>query len=350
MNKEFYYRMADNGIRIPIAADLVLHSKPDHEDILLNGIRLGQVLEETAKKYNNPLAIPLMDLMLEKTIMLKILGIDDRLIGPYHFSVNPTREDIDKIKTGIESFITERMKADIEAIKYIDKETDLLPVGMSIGPFSLLTKLVSDPITPVYLAGSGVTPEDDDEIFMLETLLYLSVTVIERYIDLKIETGAKAILVAEPAANLVYFSPKQIEEGSDIFDRYVIDTNKRLAEKMKSKGVELIFHCCGELNEIMLRKFTELQPIILTLGGSRVLWEDADVVPKDIILFGNIPSKKFYSDDEITSEEVKSMSRELIKRMGEKEHPFILGTECDVLFVKGAEDKINSKVDAMMIA
>jgi len=34
--------------------------------------------------------------------------------------------------------------------------------------------------------------------------------------------------------------------------------------------------------------------------------------------------------------------------MKEVNHPFILGSECDVLFVKGAENKIISKVNAFM--
>jgi hypothetical protein len=35
---------------------------------------------------------------------------------------------------------------------------------MAIGPFSLLTKLVADPITANALAGIGVSPEDDPEV------------------------------------------------------------------------------------------------------------------------------------------------------------------------------------------
>ena len=348
MEREYYINLANQGLRMPIGADLVLHEKENHEEIIVNGKLLGKVIEETANRFKTPLAVPLMDLMLEKTIMLKMIGIDEKQIDTYHFSTIPTDEIIKEINDKSGVYMTPRMKADIEAIEYIAKETNLLPVGMTIGPFSLLTKLLSDPITAVYLAGTGLTPEDDDEVKLLDVLMNLSIKVILSYAELKIKAGAKAILVAEPAANLVYFSPKQLDEGSDVFEKYVMKYNFQIKELTKKHDVDLIFHCCGELTDYMLKQFTLLDPVILSLGGSRILWEDANIVPKNIVLFGNLPSKKFYSDEEITVEEVEKRACELIKRMKEVNHPFILGTECDVLSVKGAENKIISKVNAFM--
>jgi hypothetical protein len=86
---------------------------------------------------------------------------------------------------------------------------------------------------------------------------------------------------------------------------------------------------------------------MLSLGSSRRLWEDAALVPKQTVLFGNLPSKRFYADD-LTCAMVRQQAGELCERMKAAHHPFILGSECDVLSVPGREEAIQSKVEAML--
>jgi uroporphyrinogen-III decarboxylase len=112
--------------------------------------------------------------------------------------------------------------------------------------------------------------------------------------------------------------------------------------------VDLIFHCCGELTDYMVEQFSRLEPVILSLGSSRKLWEDARLVPEHIVLFGNLPSKHFYSDSLITRQEVERLACELIRRMKEAGHPFILASECDILNVPGYERPIREKVEAFL--
>jgi hypothetical protein len=116
---------------------------------------------------------------------------------------------------------------------------------------------------------------------------------------------------------------------------------------LDAAGGDLIFHCCGEVTDSMVRAFCRVEPVILSLGSSRRLWEDAAIVPKDIVLFGNLPSKHFYSD-ELTRDEVVRMTCELLERMRATRHPFILGSECDVLSVPGYERVIREKVEAFL--
>jgi len=49
-------------------------------------------------------------------------------------------------------------------------------------------------------------------------------------------------------------------------------------------------------------------------------------------------------------ERVEEMTRDLIRRMAETGHPYIVGSECDVLFVPDAAATIRAKVDAMLHA
>jgi len=178
--------------------------------------------------------------------------------------------------------------------------------------------------------------------------LDLACMVIKEYIGKQIKAGAKAIIMCEPAANKIYISPNQIEEGSDVFDRCVMDYAFEIKKFLDKQGVDLILHDCGELTDLMIQKFVTLDPAILSLGSSRKLWEDARLVPKSTVLYGNLPSKHFYSDEKITKAQVIEKSMELVRKMKEVNHPFILGSECDVLSVPESIGTINDKVSALV--
>ncbi len=345
MDREYYLNLAKSGISFPIGPDLVLKEHVDHHEIMNDGVRLGKVVAEAAERYKTPLALPVMDLLLEKAMMLGAMGeLTEAQIPTWHFSTCPTEEQVAKIRKGIEGPLSRRLQANVDAVRYIAEQTKLIPVGMSIGPFSLMTKLVSDPITPVYLAGMGVTGEDDEQVKMVETLMDLAVEMVLRLFKAQASAGAKVFFIAEPAANKVYISPKQMAEGSDVFERLALKFLRRIKAAMDEAGVDLFFHCCGELTNEMVQGFASLEPVVLSLGSSRVLWEDAKIVPDHIVLYGNLPSKKFYSDDLITIGDVGKACGEYVTKMRATGHPYILGTECDVLCVEGCEKTLMDKV------
>jgi uroporphyrinogen-III decarboxylase len=332
---------------MPIGSDLVLHEQPDPAAVVVDGERLGKVIEETARRYNTPIAVSRMDLELEKAVLLKILGIPEADIPKYQFTSCPTDAQVASVGSGFRPGIHPKMDAHIDSIRYIAANTDLVPVGMTIGPFSLMTKLVRDPISPIYMAGMGLTAEEEPELEMVERVLEMGTRLILKSVSAQIDAGAKLVFIAEPAANKVYLSPNQIEKGSDIFDRYPMKYLKRIKAFLDERNVDLLFHCCGELIDVMVAKFTELRPVILSLGSSRILWEDAALVPKDIVLYGNLPSKRFYDDALISLEDVVRTSEDLLAKMREAGHPFILGSECDVLSVPGCQDTLMRKADAI---
>jgi uroporphyrinogen-III decarboxylase len=340
MDRKYYMDLAASGLRMPIGTHLVLHEHEKPEEIMVDGARLGAVVAEAARRFQVPMAVPLMDLTLEKTALLTAHGIPAAEMESYHFRSPPP------IDQPVE--LTARMRATCEGIGFIARQTELVPVGMGIGPFSLTTKLITDPITPVYLAGAGATADVELEVALLERLLDLATQVILRYLEAQIVAGAKAIIICEPAANKVFFSPKQLARSYDVFDRYVMEPNRKLKALFAAHGVDLIFHNCGELIDGMVSRFTTLDPAMLSLGSSRKLWEDAALVPKSIVLYGNLPTKRFYSDSLLSVDDVQRLTAELVARMHEAGHPFILGSECDVLSVPGHEHTIAAKVDAFL--
>ena len=112
-----------------------------------------------------------------------------------------------------------------------------------------MTKLMADPITAIAMAGMGMTSEEDANILLAERCLALAETAIARSLEAQIKAGAKAVMICEPAANIVYISPRQMSSGSDIFDRFVMQPNLRIKSQLASAEVDLIFHDCGELTD-----------------------------------------------------------------------------------------------------
>jgi uroporphyrinogen-III decarboxylase len=349
MKREYYLELARSGARMPIGTDLVLHEKEDAADIVRDGLRLGKVTEEAARRYRTPLAIPLMDLRLEKADLLSPLGVPESEVDSFHFHHAPTDDEVARVATHAAAPFSTRNQAHLDSIRYIAECTDLVPVGMAIGPFSLTTKLMADPITAVAMAGMGVTEEEDDGVRLLCQCFKLAEMAVQRSIKAQMAAGARAAIVCEPAANVVYLSPKQIGNGSGIFERFVMEPNLRVKAAFEAGGCDLIFHDCGELNPIMVGEFANrLHPVILSLGSSRKLWEDAALVPKDVVMFGNLPTKNFYSDTVMPLERVEALTAELVERMKQAGHPHILGSECDVLHVPEAAQTIRRKVDRML--
>jgi uroporphyrinogen-III decarboxylase len=333
-----------------MATDLFLNEAPEPESVRCDGAALGRVIERAALHWHSPLALPLMDLRLEKADLLGRLSISVDDADRFQFS-GPLQNADRAILDRAEAPQCSGSQARDGALGYITSKTELMPIGMTIGPFSLATKLMTDPITAAALLGRGITPDEDPQVRLLCDCLELSEGVVLASVRRQIAHGARAMLVCEPAASTAFLSPRQIKAGSPIFDRLVLNPNSRVKDVLKEAEVALIFHDCGELTREMIQAFAaRLEPAVLSLGSSRKLWEDAAMVPKSIVLYGNLPSKSFYSDAAMSVDEVTRRATELVEAMRKCGHPHILGTECDVLHVPGASEAIWRKVEAMMEA
>lgn len=348
MQRADYLALAAQGQRMPIGTDLVLREHADHEAILTDGARLGAVVAQAAARYGTPLAFPLMDLAIEKAVLTQCLDVPAAEAPTFHFKQGPTQRDLAQLEARLPDASEPRLDATVAAVAHIARETDLEPLGMTIGPLSLVVKLLSDPITAIFQAGRGKTAADAPVVAALERTFELATRVILESIRRQVAAGARAVVVCEPAASVAYISPRQLATGAPLLEQFVLRYNRRVVEALRAAGAELIFHCCGELTPDFLRAFVQLHPVLLSLGSSRTLWEDAALVPDDIVLYGNLPTKLFYSDEACPLAAVEERTRTLLTRMAASGHPFILGSECDVLSVPAAHTTISRKVRALM--
>jgi uroporphyrinogen-III decarboxylase len=340
--------LAAAGLRMPIGTDLVLRERADAEAILEDGCRLGDVVAEAAGRYATPLAVPLMDLQLEKADLLRRIRPAARPDG-FHFDAPPDARDLALARETAEAPFATRQRAQIEAIARVAERPGLVPMGMAIGPFSLATRLLGDPIGAVALAGAGLTADEEPLVAAAERCLELAKGAVLRCVRAQLAAGAAMVVVCEPAASTAYVSPLQIAGGSPVFQHFVVEPLLELGRALDASGALLFLHDCGELADSMLEALAwQVRPAVLSLGSSRRLWEDARRVPADVVLFGNLPTKHFHSDATLPLERVRELTRELVSRMHAAERPFILGSECDVLHVPGSEESIRRKVEAML--
>jgi hypothetical protein len=341
--------LAASGLRTPIGTDLLLHERPDPEAVRLDGRRLAGVVRQAAERYRTPLAIPLMDLRLEKADLVHRLRPDVTETDTFHFESPPSEADVDRARESDGAPFLSVQGAHLDAIAEIASRPGLVPFGITIGPFSLTTKLLADPIAAVALAGRGVPAGDEPLVATAERSLLLAELAVHRSLRAQAEAGAAAIIVCEPAASALFVSPRQMAQGSPVFERFVLEPLVRLRTLLDDHGVDLFLHDCGEPTTAMIEALaSRVRPAVLSLGSSRRLWEDVSVVPSDVVLFGNLPTKHFYSDETLPLEAVREKTRELVVRMREAGRPFILGSECDVLHVPEAAVTIRRKVDAML--
>lgn len=75
MDRKFYLDLAARGLCMPIGADLVLNEEAEPEKARNDGAALGRAIEREARRWNTPLAVPLMDLRMEKIDLLALIGI-----------------------------------------------------------------------------------------------------------------------------------------------------------------------------------------------------------------------------------------------------------------------------------
>src|SRR3954471_22292839 len=71
---------------MPIGADLVMHEEREPQAVRVDGLALGRVIERAARRWNTPLAVPLMDLRLEKIDLLGLAGIPAGKAEAFQFS------------------------------------------------------------------------------------------------------------------------------------------------------------------------------------------------------------------------------------------------------------------------
>ena len=89
LGRSVFLQMAEGGTTMPLATDLVLHEEPDVGQVLSDGRALGRLVVRAARRFEVPLALPRMDLTLEKDLLLQGVAAGPRAVEAFHFRDQP---------------------------------------------------------------------------------------------------------------------------------------------------------------------------------------------------------------------------------------------------------------------
>ncbi len=178
MDREYYLDLAARGLSMPIAADLVLHEHADAEEILLDGERLGSVIEETANRFSTPLAVPHMDLELEKKTLTEMIGVAAEERAKFHFASAPSPRCYRPRPGPAERSLAAR-DAGAGGRDQLHRQAHLADPDRHVHR----TVLPDDqtrhrPNHAVCMAGIGHDRQDDDSIRLVEGVLELGMRII----------------------------------------------------------------------------------------------------------------------------------------------------------------------------
>ena len=347
MARERWLDIARATPTVPLAVDIACHNLPGIKIRSQKSLPVGPALIRAAARYNAPFIFSKMDLTREQATLARSLGLSEPGdLESFHFNMVPEDGPAAELSKK-EWFSSKEWEEQLSNVMYAHANSTLPVLGSAIGVFTLITKMMQGEkaIVAVSMHGSGETATGDPDVALLLWLLPICEKVVTQSVTAQLNAGAAGIMIADPAAQVNFIPPSMPE----MFEKFVVEPNRRIRELIERRNADLFFHCCGELVPEYVSEFGHsIHPTVLSLGSSRCLWEDAKVVPKDVVLYGNVPSKHFVSK-ELTADAVTRQCRQLRDEMGRIAHPFILGTECDTLHVPGNDAAIDAKLNAMFV-
>lgn len=245
LGRSVFLQMAEGGTTMPLATDLVLHEEPDVGQVLSDGRALGRLVVRAARRFEVPLALPRMDLTLEKDLLLQGVAAGPRAVEAFHFRDHPGEAAlVEGLVANLAGPLPPRLQAQVDAVRFVATSVpDLIPCGLTIGPFSLMTTLLEDPISAVYLAYPGSPATDPAMAGLVDAVLDLSMRTVERSLREQLEAGAKVVVACEPAVNRVYVSPRQVQSSPEGFDRLVMANLRRYKAILDDYGAEPTMNC-----------------------------------------------------------------------------------------------------------
>jgi len=145
--------------------------------------------------------------------------------------------------------------------------------------------------------------------------------------------GAPAIVMQEPELH--------VKTLIQPYEAAVLESYARLRRIFQDLGVDALLQVTGVLSRNHVSGLARaLHPAVLSLGASRRLYEDVALVPKDIVLHGNLPAALFTG----STSEMARQAEQLRRAMRATGHPHILGTDGAIL----SSDALPENVEALL--
>lgn len=155
-----------------------------------------------------------------------------------------------------------------------------------------------------------------DKMKILDALLQKTYQITLQVALAKIEAGADMITVADPSGSSDMVSPR-------LFEQHSLPLLKELITELKTKGVKVGLHICGQTAPILL-KMAESGADYLELDAKVNLREAQEMLEGSVCVMGNISTADLASQ---SAQEIKEQAEALVKDM---QTGFILSSGCEV--------------------
>ena len=277
------------------------------EELISDSSKQALGMKKIADRCDTSAAVSMMDLSLEAQAFGAEIKVSGNEVPTVIGKLIETEEDVDKLQ--VPEVGAGRTGLYIEAVrKAAEMITDRPVFAGVIGPFSLSGRLMD--MTEIMI--NCYTDPD-----IVSKTLEKATEFLINYCNAYKATGAKGIVMAEPAAGLL--SPDLIAEFSSPYVKKIVDA-------VQTDDFIIIYHNCG--------KTIPLIDSILSIGASAYhfgnaidMYEMLQVVPADTIVMGNIdPSSQFKNG---TPESIREATIELLKKCT-KYPNFFISSGCDI--------------------
>ena len=234
----------------------------------------AKCMEAIAKRYDMAASLSLMDLSVEAEAFGSPVKYSENEVPTVTAAIIAEPEDAEKLL--VPPVGAGRTGEYLKAVELAAKAVQDRPVfAGAIGPFSLAGRLLD--MTEIM-----VQCYDDPD--MVKLVLDKATEFIIAYMKAFKEKSANGVVMAEPAAGLL--SPSLIAEFSNPYVR-------KIREAVEDENFLFIYHNCGNTIPLM-KEIVSIGMRVLHLGNSIKLEDALGIVPRDMLVMGNIsPANEF---------------------------------------------------------
>ena len=277
-------------------------------DLVNSSKNQAECMKAVASRWNTLASVSLMDLSVEAEAFGSPVRFFEDEVPATTDAIVTDMESLDKLKIPEVGAVRtgEYVKTISEAKKLI---TDRPVFAGAIGPFSLSGRLMD-------LTEIMVLCYEEPEL--VHGVLEKATQFLIAYNTALRNSGADGIVMAEPAAGLL--SPSLISEFST---PYV----KRIISAVETENCVFIYHNCGNNTIQLIDSILDTGARAFSFGNIIDLSEMLPLIPKDLIVMGNIdPAGQFRNG---TPESVREATLDLLNKCAEYPN-FILSSGCDI--------------------
>jgi len=275
--------------------------------LVRNGRLQADCMKIIAGRFDTAASVSLMDLSVEAEAFGSKIRFSDDEVPTVAAALLADEADADALE--IPNVGAGRTGEYIRAVGYASKEITDRPVfAGSIGPFSLAGRLLD--MTEIMIL-SMTEPE-----IVAKTVDKCAAFIAEYILAFK-KAGANGVVMAEPAAGLL--SPA-------LNDQFSVPYVRRILEAVQDEDFAVVYHNCG--NTIpLIGGILSAGVKILHLGNAIKLDEMLPLVPKDVMVCGNVdPASEFRNG---TPESVRRATMSVLEKCSGYPN-FVISSGCDI--------------------